>query len=68
MLEDSRKYIDLKWVNPTSNVAERFFSLLKRVYNPHRRAITPDHLERLLFLKVNRMWDLDDIVFVYDTK
>jgi hypothetical protein len=65
--EEEVKYIDLKWINPTSNVVERFFSLLKRVYTPHRRGMNGDNLERILFLNVNRsFWKLDEIVQVYD--
>jgi hypothetical protein len=66
-LDQEVKYIDLKWINPTSNVVERFFSLLKRVYTPHRRGMNGDNLERILFLNVNRsFWKLDEIVQVYD--
>jgi hypothetical protein len=65
--EEEVKYIDLKWINATSNVVERFFSLLKRVYTPHRRGMNGDNLERILFLNVNRsFWKLNEIVKVYD--
>jgi hypothetical protein len=64
--EDRKKYISLNWINPTSNVVERFFSILKRVFNPNRRGMNADNLERILFLKMNKMlWDLNDIVFLY---
>ncbi|ETN12809.1 hypothetical protein PPTG_08850 [Phytophthora nicotianae INRA-310] len=40
----------------TSNVVERFFSQAKAVVGMHRQAMTPLHLESILFLKVNRSY------------
>jgi hypothetical protein len=43
-------------IAPTSNVVERFFSQAKAVVGMHRQAMTPLHLESILFLKVNRTY------------
>ncbi|KUF96014.1 ADP-ribosylation factor 2-B [Phytophthora nicotianae] len=41
---------------PTSNVVERFFSQAKAVVGMHCQAMTPLHVESILFLKVNRSY------------
>jgi hypothetical protein len=54
------KYVDTRFVVPTSNDVERLFSLCKRIYSPLRRNLAPKTLEMLVFLKTNRnLWDLD---------
>ncbi|ETO81056.1 hypothetical protein F444_04573 [Phytophthora nicotianae P1976] len=40
----------------TSNVVDRLFSQAKAVVGMHRQAMTPLHLESILFLKVNRSY------------
>ncbi|KAF4150163.1 hypothetical protein GN958_ATG00651 [Phytophthora infestans] len=43
-------------IAPTSNIMERFFSQVKAVVGIHHQAMTPLHLESILFLKVNRTY------------
>lgn len=53
------EYEDLSFINPTSNIVERLFSVCKQIFSETRRRLTPDHLELLLMLKMNRgLWDL----------
>jgi hypothetical protein len=60
---DNSQYIDTLFVSPTSNVVERLFSQAKHVYSDLRRRITLDHLETVIFLKINRsFWSIDDLV------
>jgi hypothetical protein len=57
--KSSTRFIDTRFVLPTSNLAERLFSLAKRVYNPHRRNLHPRTLQALLSLNQNRsVWNL----------
>ncbi|RLN90823.1 hypothetical protein BBJ28_00012509 [Nothophytophthora sp. Chile5] len=52
-------------IAPTSNVVERLFSQAKAVVGMHRQAMTPLHLESILFLKVNRTyWDAATVLKV----
>ncbi|KAF4042536.1 hypothetical protein GN244_ATG05245 [Phytophthora infestans] len=43
-------------IAPTSNIEERLFSYAKAVVGMHRQAMTPLHLESILFLKVNHTY------------
>ena len=53
---------DLKWIPPTSNLAERLFSRVKYVFNDHRKSLLPVNLESQIFLGVNRsFWDAKTI-------
>lgn len=52
----SRFSDQVSMIAPTSNIVERFFSQAKAVVGMHRQAMTPLHLESILFLKVNRMY------------
>ena len=55
-------YGDLKWIPPTSNLAERLFSRVKYVFNDHRKSLLPVNLESQIFLCVNRsFWDAKTI-------
>lgn len=49
-------YIDLRFIPSTSVVAERAFSTSGLVYNELRQALTPYHLECVLFLKHNHLF------------
>ena len=52
----------MEWLNPTSNVVERFFSRAKIVFSDHRMSMLPVNLEQTLFLYINkRFWDIDVI-------
>jgi hypothetical protein len=54
---EGSKYINTRFLLPTSCVVERFFSLAKRVFSPHRRRLSTKTLEALLFLNQNRqLW------------
>ena len=43
-------YVDMKFVPPTSNTLERFFSKAKFFLGDYRYRITPEHFEAQLFL------------------
>lgn len=47
------QYSNLKWIAPTSNIVERFFSQVKRVFTDCRQSLTPENLEAIMFLRVN---------------
>ena len=49
-------YVDMKFVPPTSNTLERFFSKAKFFLGDYRYRITPEHFEAQLFLNVNKDW------------
>jgi hypothetical protein len=52
------KYRSLKHISPTSNVCERIFSRAKLVMRPHRKHMSPFHLEMLIFLRCNKgLWN-----------
>ena len=60
-------YIDTRFLLPTSNILERFFSLAKYGYSNYRQALLPVNLEMQMFLKVNKnMWD-EELVSKYCT-
>ena len=53
----SSAYLDPKFLQPTSNLLERFFSTAGYAYNDYRKHLLPMNLERQLFLKLNhRFW------------
>jgi hypothetical protein len=63
--KSNTRYIDTQFVLPTSNIAERLFSMAKRVFNPHRRSLHPRTLEALLFLNQSRsLWSLPLVTMV----
>ena len=54
----SSEYMNVKFILPTSNLVERFFSTAPYAYSDLRRNLLPYNLEMLLFLKLNqRFWD-----------
>ena len=56
---EGSKYVNTRFLLPTSCVVERFFSQAKRVFSPHRRRLNTKTLEALLFLNQNRMlWNV----------
>ena len=58
-------YTNLKFIPPTSNVVERFFSVTKYVYSDHRQSMTIEHLENILFLKMHiDLWKPSDIQII----
>ena len=51
-------YMNCKFLLPTSNVVERFFSSAGFCLTDHRHRMTPVHYEEQLFLKFNeKLWD-----------
>jgi hypothetical protein len=63
----SSKYVNLKWIPPTSNICERLFSsarqvisYLPQVLTDYRKSMSPYTFECIMFLKMNRKyWDVD---------
>ena len=56
--ETQTEYIDCKFILPTSNLLERFFSSATFTYSDLRQRLLPMNLESQLFLKMNyRLWD-----------
>jgi hypothetical protein len=52
------KYRPMQHISPTSNVCERLFSRAKLIMRPHRKMMSPYHLEMLIFLRCNKeLWD-----------
>ncbi len=55
-------YINCKFLVPTSNVLERFFSIAGYAFNEYRQSLSPLNLEMQLFLNVNRrFWNEDTV-------
>lgn len=51
-------YMNCKFLRPTSNMVERFFSLAKFTYNDLRKKLLPYNLEMQLFLNLNgHLWN-----------
>ena len=56
--EHDNGYIETRFLLPTSNLVERFFSVSGLAYDDFRQNMTPMNLEMQLFLKTNkRFWD-----------
>ena len=52
------KYVDCRFLLPTSNLLERFFSTAGYASSDLRQRLLPANLEEQLFLKINkRYWD-----------
>lgn len=52
-------YVEVKYIPPTSNAAERLFSHARSVLTDYRKSMTPYHFECVMFLKANRSyWDI----------
>jgi hypothetical protein len=61
------EYIDLRFIPPTSNICERFFSAAGRCYNDLRKSLENSSLEVQLFLHINRdLWDKHTVVQASD--
>ncbi|ETN20376.1 hypothetical protein PPTG_03398 [Phytophthora nicotianae INRA-310] len=57
--EDKSAYSQLNAIPPTSNAAERLFSMARMVLRYERNRLSPLMLEMLLFLKLNsKYWDV----------
>ncbi|RLN11165.1 hypothetical protein BBJ28_00007144 [Nothophytophthora sp. Chile5] len=65
--QKERRFIDISFLEPTSNLAERLFSTAKRLFNDKIKSMLPQTLEQLLFLRANRdMWGLAEVATVAD--
>ncbi|KAE9285139.1 hypothetical protein PR003_g26668 [Phytophthora rubi] len=54
------KFIDLRWIPPTSNDVERLFSKAGLVLTDRRQSLHPTTLETLVMLEYNRsLWDAE---------
>ena len=53
---DESKYLNCRFLFPTSNILERFFSAAGYALNNLRQNITPEHLEQQLFLRANKKY------------
>ena len=55
-------FIDTRFILPTSNILEQFFSNAGIAYSDLRTRLIPTNLEEQLYLKINkRFWDLQTI-------
>ena len=67
--KECSKYINSRFLLPTSCEVERLFSMAKRVFCPRRRSLQPRTLEALLFLNQNRsLWNLALTALVVNEK
>lgn len=61
--EHPSNYIDISFVEPTSNIAERLFSRTRKVRTYDRMRMKPSVLEIVMLLKYNRdLWNADTII------
>ena len=54
--DQSEKYLDLRFLRPTSNICERMFSVAGFAFTKNRQGLIPTNLEMQLFLKANSKW------------
>jgi len=50
------RYMNLAWIPATTCEVERLFSVCKHIYSEFRKAMTPETMEILLYLRVNRQY------------
>ncbi|ETV84120.1 hypothetical protein H257_03430 [Aphanomyces astaci] len=56
------KFLDCRFIIPTSNICERFFSATKRAIGDHRCGSLPKNFESQSFLYANvDMWSMDEV-------
>ena len=61
-----QQYVDCRFLLPTSNILERFFSTVGYAFNDYRQSLLPMNLEMQLFLIVNRsFWDQELVSKIY---
>lgn len=57
-----KKYTDTRFIIPTSNLCERFFSKAGISLDDKRGRLLPSNLEEQMFLHANRsLWDISDV-------
>ena len=58
-------YQDCRYLQPTSNLVERFFSVAGAAFGDLRQKLLPINLEMQLYLKINkRVWNKDTVMEV----
>ena len=56
------KYFKTKFLLPSSNLVERFFSIAGFAFNDYRQRLDPTNLEMQMFLKLNKkLWDAETV-------
>ena len=61
-----QQYVDCRFLLPTSNIIEHFFSTAGYTFNDHRQLLLSINLEMQLFLKVSRFfWDQKLVSKIY---
>ena len=61
-----QQYVDCRFLLPTSNIIERFFSTAGYTFNDYRQSLLPMNLEMRIFLIVNRsFWDQVLVLKIY---
>ena len=62
MVGSAGKYIDTRFIVPTSNMVESFFSRAGYALNDRRRSLLPANLEAQMFLLANTgFWNVEDV-------
>ena len=61
-LSSESEYINLAWIPATTCEVERTFSVCKRIYSEFRKNMSPEILEILIYLRLNReYWDINTV-------
>ncbi len=56
------KYMDLRFIVPTSNMSERLFSTARFALTSRRRSTIPASFEKQMFLHANsQLWGVEDV-------
>ena len=59
---EALRYGNLKWIPPTSNIAERLFSKVRHDFSDYRKSLLPVNLESQVFISVNvRFWSVKTV-------
>ena len=62
---DESKYLNCRFLFPTSDISERFFNAAGYAPNDLRQNITPERLEQQLFLRANKKyWTVKTVISV----
>ncbi|KAF0705416.1 hypothetical protein AaE_014524 [Aphanomyces astaci] len=61
-MPSENKFLDDRFIVPTSNICEGFFAATKRAIVDRRCGLLPKNFESQMFLYVNTdMWGMDDV-------
>lgn len=62
LLGNSSKYMDVRFIRPTSNISERLFSTAGYALSDRRKDILPMNFERQIFIHGNtKLWGISDV-------